>query len=315
MTCTRLVLALGVLAAVVPVRQAAGQATGAPIAVQAAVGIEPDTVRIGDPFLVQIGIRAPTGATIAFPQAPDTTRAVQGLDPVRVETRPDSGGLVQWGYYRVAAWDIGEQPISLGDVVVSFGGRTRRVPLAGHKVFVASVLPADTAQRVPKPARPLFEFNVTPWWLWLALAAAVLLLLLLWWWRRSRKRSKPVALPDPFAHAEREFARIESLSLIEAGERGRYVALMVEVLRDYLAARYAKAPLSYTSSEVLASLHGERTVPNERLTRVLTEADLIKFGRRPVTAQRARELGREARTIVAQEHAAKVPAPTVAKAA
>src|SRR5205823_3416206 len=83
----------------------------AQIAVQAAVGIEPDTVRIGDPFLIQIGIRAPQGATIVFPPAPDSTGAVQGLDPVRVETRPDSGGLVQWGYYRVAAWDVGEQPI------------------------------------------------------------------------------------------------------------------------------------------------------------------------------------------------------------
>src|SRR5439155_677048 len=82
---------------------------------------------------------------------------------------------------------------------------------------------------------------------------------------------------------------------VDAGERGRYVALIVEVVRDYLAARYAKAPLSHTTTEVLAALHGERAVPNERLAHVLTEADLIKFGRRPVTAERARELGRAAR--------------------
>ena len=155
---------------------AAAQATGAPISVQAAVGIEPDTVRIGDPFVVQIGIRAPRGATIAFPPAPDSTGAVQSLDPVRVEIRPDSGGVVQWGYYRVAAWDIGDQPITLGDVVVTVGGRSRRIAITGRKVFVASVLPADTAQRVPKPPRRSTS-SLCRWWLWLTLAAAAVILL------------------------------------------------------------------------------------------------------------------------------------------
>jgi hypothetical protein len=298
----------------VPAARAHAQATGAPIAVQAAVGIEPDTVRIGDPFLVQIGIRAPLGATITFPQAPDSTGAVQGLDPVRVETRPDSGALVQWGYYRVAAWDIGEQPITLGDVVVTLGGRTRRIAIAGHKVFVASVLPADTTLRVPKPARPLYEFGTPMWWLWAALAALALLLLLLWWWWRRRKRERPVIVVDPFARAEREFARVERLGLVDAGERGRYVALMVEVLRDYLAARYATATLSLTSTELLTTMRGERAVPNERLVRTLNEADLIKFARRAVSNDRARELGREARAIVAHEHAATRPAPAAALA-
>lgn len=295
---------------------ASAQATGTPIAVQAAVGIEPDTVRIGDPFLVQIGIRAPLGATIAFPPAPDSTGAVQGLDPVRVETRPDSGGVVQWGYYRVAAWNVGDQPITLGDVVVTVGGRSRRIPIVGRKVFVASVLPADTAQRVPKPPRPLYEFAAPMWWLWLALAALAVVLLLLWWWWRRRKRTRPIAVPDPFARAEREFARIQALRLIQAGERGRYVTLVVEVLRDYLATRYPKAPLSLTSTELLAALRGERAVPNDRLMRVLNETDLIKFARRPVTAERAQEIGREARAIVAQEHAASRPAaPAAEKAA
>src|SRR5207245_4656004 len=139
-------------------------------------------------------IRAPTGATVTFPPPPDSTRTVQGLDPVRVETRPDSGGLVQWGYYRVAAWDVGDQPIALGDVLVTFGGRTRRVAITGRKVFVASVLPADSALRIPKPARPIYEFARTPWWLWLALAMAALLLVLLgWWWRR--RKQKRLAIP------------------------------------------------------------------------------------------------------------------------
>jgi hypothetical protein len=303
----RAILVAGTIT-LLPVSTSVAQATGAPIPVQDAINIEPDTVRVGDPFVVKIGVRAPQGATIAFPPPPDSTHAVQGLDPVRVETRSDSGGVVQWAYYRVAAWDIGEQPISLGEVTVTAGGRTRRIALSGYKVFVASVLPADSALRMPKPARPLFEFAAPLWWLWLALAALVVALLLLWWWWRRRKRGTPAVHIDPFAHAEKEFARIEALRLVEAGERGRYVALMVEVVRDYLAARYAAARLSHTSTELLTALRAERAVPHERLDRLLSEADLVKFARRPLTTERARELGREARAIVAQEHAVSLPA-------
>jgi hypothetical protein len=125
----------------------------------------------------------------------------------------------------------------------------------------------------------------------------------------------PAAVVDPFAHAEREFARLEKLGLLEAGERGRYVALMIEVLRDYFAAKYDVAPLALTSSELKAALRGQRAVALTRLARLLDEADLIKFARRPVTAERARELGQEARAIVAHEHAASKPAPPMEKAA
>lgn len=306
-------LLLGAMASCWPALRVGAQASGTAIPVQAAVGVDPDTVRVGDAFVVKVGIRAPEGATITFPQPPDSSQAVQGLDPVRVETRPDSGGLVQWGYYRVAAWDIGDQPISLGDVVVTFQGRTRSVSLAGHKVFVASVLPADTTLRVPKPARPLYVFGAPLWWLWVAIAVLALLLLLLWWWLRRRRRGAPAVQVDPFAYAEKEFARIEALRLIEAGERGRYVALTVEVVRDYLALRYPAARLSHTSTELITALRGERAVPHERLNRVLAEADLIKFARRPVTTERARELGRDARAIVAQDHASSTPAAPPAK--
>ena len=285
----------------------------ATIPVQAGVDVDRDTVRVGDPFIVQVGIRAPAGATIEFPPAPDSTAVVQALDPTREEDRPDSAGAVlRWAFYRVAAWDVGEQPIVLGDVVVRLGGETRRVSLRGHSVFVASVLPADSALRVPKPARPIFSFAPPLWWLWALAAAVLLLLLLFWWWWRRRRRNAPAIVVDPFAQAEREFARVERLGLVEAGERGRYVALMVEVLRDYLAARYDVAPLSLTSTELLAALRGRPALPFDKLNRLLGEADLIKFAQRPVTADRARELGRDARAIVAQDNAmTRAVAPTV----
>jgi hypothetical protein len=264
-----------------------------------------DTVRIGDPFTLSIRVRTPPGATIEFPAGPDSTAAVQLIDPRTVRTTADSGATDQTATYRLAAWDIGPQPILLGDVIVRGAGADQRISVGRPSIFVRSVLPADSSLRVPKPARPLIDQGVPRWWLWALIAAAVALALLaLWWWWRRRRRHVVPPVEDPLAVAEREFSRVEALRLIEAGENGRHVALMVDVLRDYLAARYGAAPLALTTSELTRALHREPTVPLERLSRLLDEADLIKFARRPATRERAMELGREARLIVRTINAA-----------
>jgi hypothetical protein len=199
-------------------------------------------------------------------------------------------------------------------VIVRYNGAERHVPLSGS-VFVRTVLPADTAQRTPKPPRALFEFSILPWWLWAFIAAAIIAIgLVVWWWLRRRRKPPVAAVVDPFVYAESEFARIEALGLIEAGERGRHVTLMVEVLRDYLAARYAAASLSQTTTELQRAIRELSFVPPDRLIRLLTDADLIKFARRPVSSDRARELGGEAHAIVTREHQASQPAPQEAAA-
>ena len=284
------------------------------IAVKAGVTAAPDSVRIGDPFRVTVGIRAPRGATIEFPRTMDSSSAVQSLDPVVVRTSADTTATEQYADYRVAAWDIGSQPVRLDEVIVRLNGLERRIPLSGT-VFVRSVLPADSTQRIPKPPRALFEFGAFPWWIWALIAAAILAIgLLIWWWLRRRRRPPAAVAVDPFERAESEFQRIEALGLIEAGERGRHVTLMVEVLRDYLAARFTAAALSQTTTELQRSVRELPSVPQDRLIRLLTEADLIKFARRPVSSDRAREIGREAHAIVLREHEASVPSPQEAAA-
>jgi len=274
------------------------------------VSIEKDSVRIGDPFRIFINVRAPRGATIQFPETLDSTGTVQSIDPRAVFSQPDSTGFAQNAVYRVAAWDIGRQPIQLTDVVVKLGGQTRTIPIVGRAVFVVSVLPADSASRVPKPARGIFEDPFIPWWFWALLAAIVASLIGLWWWWRRRQRGAgTVEIIDPYLRALRDFERIERLGLIDAGERTRYVALVVDVLREYIADRVHGAPLSMTSTELLAVTQQARTVPQDRLLRILNEADLIKFARRPVSADRARDIGNEAKAIVEAEHQASQPVP------
>lgn len=276
--------------------------------VQAGAVVAPDTVRVGDPFYVRVRVRAPAGSRIEFPEAPDTAGTVQALDPVAISTGADSATLLdQTATYRVAAWDVGRQPITLGEIVVRRGADERRVPVGALSVFVRSVLPADSALRVPKPARPPLPYARPLWWPWALLAAAIALLLLGWWWLRRRRRPVVVVAVDPYERAKHEFARIDALHLVEAGERGRYVALMVEVLRTYLAARYPQTSLALTTRELLIALRGERAVPRDLVQQLLDEADLVKFARRPLSTDHARDLGRQARRIVDEERAASTP--------
>jgi len=281
---------------------------------QGGITITPDTVRVGDPFTVSIRVRAPLGATMVFPVAPDSGGPVEPLDPVQIGTTADSIAIDQTATYRLAAWRVGTFHIPFADVLVRQDIGNRRVEVSGVRVHVASVLPADAAGIEPKPQRAVFTFGL-PWWIW-ALAAAValaILSLIIWLWRRRRRR--PVTREAPYAVAEREFNRVEAIGLLAAGERARYVTLMVEVLRDYLAVTVPGASIAQTSSELATTMRRDGIGSYVRCAALLSEVDLVKFARRPLTAERATALGREARALAAVVNSAMTAAEKTARAA
>ena len=285
------------------------------ITVQAGAVVDKDTVTVGDVVRLTVRVRAPLGSTVNFPTGLDSLAPVQALEPPAVRDGADSTVVDRIATYRLSPWDIGRQPIRLGDVVVQSDDGDRRVGLTLPTLFVRSVLPADSALRVPKPARPLLGVRApVPWWWWaLAALAALAIGLLVWWW--IRRRRAPRATGDPFADAEAAFARVERLRLVEAGEPGRHAALMTDVVRRYLAARHEVATLAHTSGELLATVRGVPTVPVERLHRLFDEVDPVKFAAAPLATQRARELGEEAKSIVREEHARATAVPDERKAA
>src|SRR5579862_5208760 len=271
------------------------------------VRVTPDTVTVGQPFQVLVRIRAPRGARIEFSLGPDSTGTVQALDTRRVADSPDTTATEAMATYRVAAWDVGSQQIVIPDAMVRLPSlATRPVPVGPLTVFVRPVVASkDSTRPTPKAARPILPALEPWWWRWaVAVGALVILLLLLWWLARRSRHPLRAVVRDPYQAALAELDRIERLGLIDAGERGRYVALVTQVVRDYLAGRIPSAALSLTTLELIDALRSDPRIPLERLRDVLEESDQVKFARARVSTERAVQVANEARQVVEETDSA-----------
>jgi hypothetical protein len=254
---------------------------------------------------------------------------VQNLDVRIVTAFPDTAAAQALAVYRLAAWDVGVQRLRLPDLIVEEPAPARApagvaaatirrtVSLANLAVVVRATTPKDSVRRIPRPARPYLVAG-PPWWRrWLWLAALLAGGIGAWrcwvWWRRRRRP----AAADPLQLAEDAFDGLDRLGLFEAGERGRYVALAAEVVREYLARRIPRASPDLTTTELTTALHDDGRIPMERLRAMLSATDLVKFARAIVSADEAHALAVSARTIVREvdlaAHAAEQP--TVERAA
>lgn len=263
--------------------------------------VRPDTVTVADPFTLVVSLDVPVEATVQWPTITDTAANVVLRSPTRVTSTVEGARRREVAEYALAAWDIGRLPIGLADATVRLPYGVVNVSLREARIAVKTVLPLDTSLHVPKPARGLFP-RVVPWWelWWLALLILAGLAALWYAWRRlRRKKQAAVRAPlDVYARAIHEFDRLQRLALADVGERGRAVALAVEIMRTYLSARSTDAHLSHTSAELLEALGNDTRIPHARLAALFDDADVIKFAHRGVTLARARELHDEARSIV-----------------
>jgi hypothetical protein len=275
--------------------------------VRAGVLVLPDTVTVGDPFTVVARVRVPEGADVRWPVLDDTAAVIAPRAPRthRIST-PEPGWREEVMAYPVTAWDTGALATEWPAALVVRGADTVPVRLADARIVVRSVLPPDTAQHVPRPAKGVFALPA-PWWQrwWpLALLLAALAALSAWrWWRRHRTAAPTVGerAVSAYDRAERAFARLEVLDFTGTGEQGRTVALALEIVRAYLAARVPGTSLAHTSAELLSLVAGPRApavVPVDRLLALLVTADAVKYARQPLEADEARGAVREARALV-----------------
>ena len=268
-----------------------------------AVSVVPDTVRVGDPFVVRVRVRAPKNATIRFPAVPDSGDAIEALDPRSIEEGDDPTVLDRTAVYRLVAWDVGTHHPKLEGVAVASGGTEQLYPIRGAGVVVTSLLPADSADRIPKDARePIPPASI--WWRY-ALVGVLLLAGGLWCtWRRVRRRRRsvvPAPAPEAYAAATSAFGVLDTLGLAELGEPGRHVIAHVDVLRRFVARRVPAAPESLTPLEFVRTLAAsDLELPVPRVHALLARDAEVRYAQAGVIAADATVLAKESRALVGE---------------
>ncbi len=254
----------------------------------------PDTVTVGQPFVVSLRAIPPKGRQAIPPAVPDTGGLVEPLDPANVTRRGDTLSV----RYRLIAWEPGVLTIPLGPVIMRLDSNEVSVPL-DVRVVVASVLPAEAMNRVPRNARELFPVSARwwkRWWQWmLVLLATVAAVYLFERWRR-RVRAPVSEAVSPIAVAETAFTRLDARRLPDAGEGGRHVALAAEIVRQYLAMVEPSLALALTNAELLEAVAPIPGMPDRQLAVLLDQVDRVRFGgtRADVaTVQRVAGMARE----------------------
>jgi len=261
-----------------------------------------DTVTVGDPFTVQIRVRAPKVATIRFPDVPSAADAIEPVDPRAVEDGPPGEMLDRTATYRFVAWDVGPRGPAFEPVTITVAGQSRSIAVVVPPVFVRSLLPLDSAAHQPRDARAPVPVPGRLWQFVLLGSIAMALLFAYWRrWRHMRRERATATGTDAWQDVRQAWQALDALKLDEAGEPGRHVIAHVDVLRHYLARRFPPVALTLNAGEATAVLTDlDFPVPVPRVADLLARDSELRFAHAGIAPDEAVALAAEARDITAQ---------------
>ncbi|MDB4960845.1 MAG: hypothetical protein JWP01_844 [Myxococcales bacterium] len=273
----------------------------------------PSVVRLGGRFTVfvtatfgdgvEVNLREPLELGSAF-----EIRRKDSED----RARADGKRTREW-QIDVLAWELGELRIPPIAVTYTVGGRagqveTNIIPLRVEGVL-GDVVDDPKAVRDMHPPRQLVARD---WfWLWVGSAAGGVLIVglgTLWWLRRRRRHT--VELTGGVVASPRRIdmtgkRALEALLAIHGSgvldredDRKSGYAEMVDVIRDYIGARYHVATRDLTTSELLRRLRAAPAEERAMIGTWLERCDVVKYGGLRATAGEAHGVLDDARALV-----------------
>lgn len=276
------------------------------------VGLDRDSITVGDPVTVTARLLAPgaplADAPVTLANVGDSWGRAAVLEPPRLERVGAPGARQLVWTFRITAFAPGR--IDLPPLEARFDLDPPRSERAAEPLAleVRSVLAAegdDLKPAPPAPPRPLplpAAFWAAAAALALALAAAALALAR----RRAAAATAAMPAPPPLAELEAALATLAGEEMV-AGHRR-----LSSALRRYLGRRLAFPALEWTTTEIARRLGASGLDPALplRVRRLLAACDGVKFARRPAAPAeleaRRDEAGALAREL---ESALAPPAP------
>ena len=281
---------------------------------QVTAAASPTVVRLGGTFTVVIRATYADGVEVNL-REPLELGSVFEVKRKLSENKKSSGGRTtrEW-QVEVIAWELGDLVMPGITVTYTAFGRAGQVETNRIKLKITGVL-GDVVDD-PKAMRgntPPADLISRDWfWLWIAAAVGAVLgggIGLLVYRSRRRARvtnlvagatARPRRIDMTSERALERLLAIEKSGVLERDEdrKGAYLE-MIEVIRDYLGARYHIATGELTTSELSRRL--ERVAPEHE--RLLVEAwldgcDLVRYGGLRATTTQARQQLDDARALV-----------------
>jgi hypothetical protein len=276
----------------------------------------PADLKLGGRFTLFITATYGAGVEVNLPATVDLG---DGFEVKRSSSedhvRPDGKHVREW-QLDVVAWDLGDLRVPPVPVTFTLGGAGGQLLTNSVPVRVTGVLgEADDPKLMRADAPPVMLKSRDLLWAWIgggvvvAIVAAVTFVTL----RRRRRRHvrtlvgglAPATARRIDMTSERALERllaVEQSGVLERDdERKRGYAELVEIIRDYLGARYRFATAELTTSELLRGLAKRAPAHEQALVeKWLGKCDLVKYGGHRATAGQAGQVLADARELVIQ---------------
>lgn len=309
---TRLLLVLAVLLAGAPSARAQAPApTPAPAAptvepvepAGVSVRLEPEQVRIGEPFTYSVTLTHPREHRYELVPPKGGDSPFELLNQTRQRQDAPANATTTFGL-RMSAFELGT--VTLPDLTfdVATPEGPRRFTLPGKTLDVAATLPPDAEGQGAElmDYQPPTEVPIRSWTLLWVLAGLLATGLVAWalvrWWRNRPKREVRVPVLPLDVRTRKALDTLKAEDLPGRGHVKDFYFRLSEILRGYLGERYGFEALECTSTELMASLRRLPTpgLPEDALMRFISESDLVKYARAdasPETCQGALAFGYE----------------------
>jgi hypothetical protein len=259
------------------------------------VRLDPQQVRIGDPFTYEVVITHPKDHRYELTLPPEAGD-FELLGQTR-QRRDGTDSATTTFQVRMSAFALGKQqaPPLTFDVATPEG--PRKFSLPGREVEVASTLPPDADGQGAElfDYQPPQEVPIRSWRLVLAVLGTLAAALLAWaLWRWWKRRPKHVAVPPPLPLDVRTRKALDALKAENLPARGQvkdFYFRLSEIIRGYLGERYGFEALECTSTELMASLRRLPTpgLPEDALMRFVSESDMVKYARADASPESCRD--------------------------
>jgi hypothetical protein len=295
-------LALALMSGVA-LAQGAGSNAGSAIVIQlppdiaqpeVSAAASPTDVKLGGRFTLFITAAFTDGVEVNLPASLDLGDAFEVKRTSSEDhVRADGKKVREW-QLDVIAWDLGDLHVPPVPVTFTVGGHGGQLLTNAVPVRVTGVLgEADDPKLMRGDAPPVMLTSRDWLWVYVACGAGVVVVAAVTFFVLRRRRRRHVrtlvgtlapAVPRKMdMTSERALERLLAIEqsgvLARDAERKRGYADMVEVVRDYLGARFSFATAELTTSELLRGLAKRARPEDTALVETwLERCDLVKYG-------------------------------------